>query len=154
MASKNNPGKWDCYANALADEPMFILLARDPYAPDLVEEWAAQRQRDIESGERPDTDWPMVHEAYQCATDMQAWRDANDGKWRVPNSLAMTSTNPDPGEMRKTFMLVHWSLTFSLCFGLLVAAIAAHFWPALIMLVPLCGISGGFLFLRVSGKIT
>lgn len=43
MATKNNPGKFDCYANAEPDEPMFILLARDPMAPILVELWASLR---------------------------------------------------------------------------------------------------------------
>ena len=32
MATKNNPGKFDCYTNAEPDEPMFILLGRDPVA--------------------------------------------------------------------------------------------------------------------------
>ena len=26
---KENPGRFDCYANALPDEPMFVLLARE-----------------------------------------------------------------------------------------------------------------------------
>lgn len=30
MGTKSNPTQFDCYANALPDEPMFILLARDP----------------------------------------------------------------------------------------------------------------------------
>lgn len=29
MGTKNNPGEFDCYANAAPDEPMFILLGRD-----------------------------------------------------------------------------------------------------------------------------
>lgn len=29
MGTKNNPGAFDCYANAEPDEPMFVLLARD-----------------------------------------------------------------------------------------------------------------------------
>jgi len=28
MATKKNPGEFDCYANAGPDEPMFVLLAR------------------------------------------------------------------------------------------------------------------------------
>jgi hypothetical protein len=30
MGTKSNPGPFDCYAKAEPDEPMFVLLARDP----------------------------------------------------------------------------------------------------------------------------
>jgi hypothetical protein len=40
MGTKNNPGKFDCYADAEPDEPMFVLLARDISAPFLVRLWA------------------------------------------------------------------------------------------------------------------
>jgi hypothetical protein len=82
MGSKNEPGQFDCYANALPDEPMFILLARDPWAPDLVEEWAVKRMRDIVLGARPKSDLPMVDEAQRCAANMRKWRKENDGAWR------------------------------------------------------------------------
>jgi hypothetical protein len=85
MGSKNNPGDFDCYANALPDEPMFILLARDPGAPLLVEAWAVGRLKDIERGLRPDTDMSMVSEAQQCAANMRKWRTDNDGAWRKPS---------------------------------------------------------------------
>lgn len=82
MGSKNDPGKFDCYANALPNEPMFILLARDPSAPDLLERWAANRSHAIVEGERPESDYAMVTEARECAMKMRDWRKANDGKWR------------------------------------------------------------------------
>jgi hypothetical protein len=82
MGSKNEPGDFDCYANALPDEPMFVLLARDPWAPDLVEDWAVRRMRDITLGIRPKSDLPMVDEAQRCASNMRKWRAANDGAWR------------------------------------------------------------------------
>jgi hypothetical protein len=82
MGSKNNPGKFDCYANAMPDEPMFILLARDPFAPELVVAWADQRHTDIVNGRRGETDIPMIEEALACARAMADWRIANDGKWR------------------------------------------------------------------------
>ena len=87
MGSKKQPGDYDCYANALPDEPMFILLARDPGAPDLVEEWAVRRQRDIMLGARPFADQAMVDEAQQCATEMREWRKKNDGAWRAAPSV-------------------------------------------------------------------
>jgi hypothetical protein len=83
MGTKLNPGKFDCYANALPDEPMFTLLARDPSAPSLLEMWANHRSRQIRSGDRPQSDRDMVDEARQCAYEMKKWRRENDGKWRV-----------------------------------------------------------------------
>lgn len=70
MGTKNNPGAFDCYANAEPDEPMFTLLGRDEQAPELVRLWAKVRAR---SGEDP----TKVQEAYDCADAMDAWRKAN-----------------------------------------------------------------------------
>lgn len=82
MGTKNNPGQFDCYANALPDEPMFILLGRDPSAPLLIERWATERSTAILRGERPQSDMAMVREATECAAKMRAWRKENNGKWR------------------------------------------------------------------------
>jgi hypothetical protein len=82
MGTKNNPGEFDCYANALPDEPMFVLLARDPLFFDLVLAWARNRARDINCGERPESDRRMVTEALDCALAGSQWRRDNDGKWR------------------------------------------------------------------------
>lgn len=70
MGTKNNPGNFDCYANAEADEPMFILLARDQMAPALVEQWAEWRRH---NGEDP----AKVQEAFDCAAHMRQWRAEN-----------------------------------------------------------------------------
>jgi hypothetical protein len=72
MGTKNNPGKFDCYQNAEPDEPMFILLARDRMAPDLVKLWAQLRETD---GEDP----AKVQEARDCAEAMRKWREGNRG---------------------------------------------------------------------------
>lgn len=77
MGSKNEPGKFDCYANAEPDEPMFILLARDPDAADVVREWAERRMERIENGTKPPSDRSMVEEAFECAEKMDAWRAKN-----------------------------------------------------------------------------
>lgn len=66
MGTKNNPGKFDCYFNAKPDEPMFILLGRDPFAPQLVELWATLR---LLKGEDP----AKVAEAQDCAASMRDW---------------------------------------------------------------------------------
>ncbi len=68
MGTKNNPGKWDCYANADPDEPMFILLGRDKHAPALVRMWADLRAQDGE-------DHAKVQEARDCAQAMQEWHE-------------------------------------------------------------------------------
>jgi hypothetical protein len=82
VGTKSNPGKFDCYANALPDEPLFVLLARDPSAPSRVEDWADYRELLIDSGDRPESDRALVEEARESAQKMRDWRKANDGKWR------------------------------------------------------------------------
>lgn len=66
MATKQNPGKYDCYAKAEPDEPMFILLGRDKHAPTLIWLWAVLREFD-------DEDPAKVGEARQCVADMMEW---------------------------------------------------------------------------------
>lgn len=66
MATKNNPGAFDCYANAAPDEPMFVLLGRDPMAGRLVRTWAAFREA---HGEDP----AKVAEARRCAAALDDW---------------------------------------------------------------------------------
>lgn len=63
MGTKNNPGKFDCYANAHPDEPMFVLLGRDKHAPTLVWLWAALRALDGE-------DAAKVHESRELVGEM------------------------------------------------------------------------------------
>ena len=67
MGTKLRPGKFDCYANAEADEPMFVLLARDPLAPILVRLWADLREHAAGNPSK-------VFEARTCAIDMEKWR--------------------------------------------------------------------------------
>ena len=73
MGTKNNPGEYDCYANADPDEPMFVLLARDPLAPILVELWASLREHAAGTPSK-------VKEARACALDMRKWRREDDMK--------------------------------------------------------------------------
>lgn len=67
MGTKKRPGKYDCYEAADDDEPMFVLLARDPMAPDVVRYWAMWREL---SG----ADAAKVDEARACARAMEDWR--------------------------------------------------------------------------------
>lgn len=67
MGTKNKPGNFDCYHAAEDDEPMFILLARDPLAPALVRLWVNLRsQFDIGNPDK-------IDEALKCALDMEEW---------------------------------------------------------------------------------
>lgn len=73
MGTKNNPGAFDCYANANPDEPMFVLLARDKHAPTLVWLWALLRELEQEDASK-------VAEARDCVEDMLQWQVANGRK--------------------------------------------------------------------------
>lgn len=85
MGTKLKPGAFDCYGNALPDEPMFVLLARDPAAPATVNHWAMLRENRlaivVEAGEiAPEAaarEAAMLDEARACAMAMRAWRAAN-----------------------------------------------------------------------------
>lgn len=82
MGTKSNPGKFDCYTNALQDEPMFVLLARDPDFLRLVRKWAKRRGKDVRCGLRPESDMMLVAEAEECAWAGEKWRKINNGAWR------------------------------------------------------------------------
>jgi hypothetical protein len=71
-----------CFAKAMEDEPMFVLLGRDAQAPQRVRDWATQRRADISMGKKPESDMAMVDDAFATADRMEAWREENDGKWR------------------------------------------------------------------------
>lgn len=73
MGTKNNPGRFDCYANADRDEPMFVLLGRDVHAHFAVRKWADDREHLITVGIKPESDRPMVAEARECADAMLAY---------------------------------------------------------------------------------
>ena len=76
MGTKNNPGAFDCYANAEPDEPMFVLLARDEKSPHLVRQWVAVRA--MQDASKVDDE--KAREALACADAMERWRaDAKGG---------------------------------------------------------------------------
>lgn len=74
MGTKNNPGSYDCYANAHPDEPMFVLLGRDKIGASLVDLWADFREN---AGEDP----AKVAEARLCAENMRQWCSRQTGKF-------------------------------------------------------------------------
>jgi hypothetical protein len=73
MGTKNNPGKFDCYENAKPDEPVFILLGRDPVACAVVHFWAILREQVAGrngAGNLSTGDQEQIHEARECALAM------------------------------------------------------------------------------------
>lgn len=91
MGTKNNPGKFDCYAAADPDEPMFVLLARDRLAGHLVSLWSKMRMGDAEAARAVFDDMMKKHamayciepdvskaaEAIVCAMAMFKWREVH-----------------------------------------------------------------------------
>lgn len=83
MGTKNKPGAYDCYAHADPDEPMFVLLARNPSASLLVGLWALIRER---TGEDPE----KVEEARACADAMEKWLREHIKPEKLERAKAMT----------------------------------------------------------------
>lgn len=102
MGTKNNPGSFDCYANAKPDEPMFILLGRDPHAPNAVRSWAMARVDAIIKGTKPESDRAMVSEAMACANAMDTYRKSI--------STVCTCFAPSP------YVLVNDGVSVTTCF--------------------------------------
>lgn len=89
MGTKNEPGKFDCHAKAEPDEPLFTLIARDPFAARLVRLWASLSEKDLAAAshqfaclchEASKADshslahFGKISEAEYCAAAMDAWR--------------------------------------------------------------------------------
>lgn len=97
MVTKINPGLGDYFRRALPDEPLFIILARDPSGPAQIIEWSDRRRKDImkefiDNADKLEDDTEFFksrrRELQQCseadeiAGRMIAWRAANEGAWR------------------------------------------------------------------------
>jgi hypothetical protein len=80
--------------DASSDEPMFVLLARDPQAADLVRVWA--EGRDFLHG----SDDPKVAEALACAEAMEQWCKRNDATAPV-GALTMLPFEMLAAELRR-----------------------------------------------------
>ena len=64
MGTKTSPGPYDCYAKANPNEPIFVLLGRDPMAGQLIRMWA-------KGAELRQADSLKISNALQCAIDME-----------------------------------------------------------------------------------
>ena len=74
MATKANPGEFDCYAAADDNEPIFVLRANDPLAPDLVRTWA-EDYRNAKGESITEKQMAKYREAHECAAAMEAWKE-------------------------------------------------------------------------------
>jgi hypothetical protein len=88
MGSKNNPGKFDCFTAAEPDEPMFVLLGRDPTASFLVADWAELREK------LGKTSAEKIAEARVCARNMGIWA-ATHGKEEQLRDVVRARSNGD-----------------------------------------------------------
>lgn len=81
MGTKNQPGEFDCYAKADPDEPVFVLLGRDPVASLVVNAWALVREKLLDAAS-PDlgADQRQVDEAKECSVRMLDWAWRKLGK--------------------------------------------------------------------------
>jgi hypothetical protein len=56
--------KYDCLSKAKPDEPVFVLLGRDPVACAVIEFWSVLREKIVGGDE------DQVREARECAIEM------------------------------------------------------------------------------------
>lgn len=89
--TKTHPGSFRCWEAALPDEPVFVILGRDPAAPATLEFWAHERVRQDKT-HTPD-DKSRIAAAIDEAKDMAEWRqrmldhaaETNDlPVWKLP----------------------------------------------------------------------
>jgi hypothetical protein len=82
MGTKRNPGPYGCYSRAEPDEPVFVLLGRDPVASVVVKIWADLREQ------LGKTEAEVIHEARVCAVDMILWADGLGKSEQVQEAIA------------------------------------------------------------------
>ncbi len=98
MSTKANPGKFNCWAAAMPDEPVFTILGRDPAFPATVAFWKMERQR-LGKNETDDDMSRLlaIPREIQSAVD---WREANlhgpngEPTWRTKMSFVVDETQP------------------------------------------------------------
>lgn len=72
MGTKNNPGKFDCYAKLEPDEPYFILRGKDPMGWLVVQVWVYLRKVSAHD-DLPPAYVEKLNEAKVAADHMKAW---------------------------------------------------------------------------------
>lgn len=99
MGTKENPGAFDCYSRAEPNEPMFVLLGRDPATTILVDAWIALRA---------DGDPAKLEEAKACADAAYTWlmNSEKRGEWRAVKDRWLKLSDAFPRSDRLNFDLV------------------------------------------------
>lgn len=88
--TKNSPGAFDYLSKAAPDEPMFILLGRDPTAARVLSFWTALR---VASGLNQATD-EQIKEAQQCVGQMDDWARNVLNKGEKVNQVWLANIKP------------------------------------------------------------
>lgn len=70
-----------CILKREEGEPMFVLLARDSAAPQVMERWCEIREGEMKQGIRPDSDEEAEHlfAVRQKVIEFRRWRRAHRG---------------------------------------------------------------------------
>jgi hypothetical protein len=102
MGTKNNPGKYDCYAKAEPDEPMFILLARDTVAPKAVIYWCEETIK--LNNYLPGLRDLKIDEAFNCASAMRNWRAQREETERRKYFISVLSDEELVAEVKRRSM--------------------------------------------------
>lgn len=101
MSTKNHPGQFRCHEAALPDEPMFVILGRDPAGPATLEYWAQQRIQQGKVHEPDDRD--RIKAAVDRARDMAEWRQrmldhadelGEQPAWKLPRPADLDDRPP------------------------------------------------------------
>lgn len=72
MGTKNDPGRFDCYAKLEENEPYFLLRGKDPIAWLLVRLWATLR-RQMADGAPSEAYEAKLQEAENCSRAMHQY---------------------------------------------------------------------------------
>lgn len=72
MSTKSTPGSFRCYEAALPDEPMFVILGRDPAGPATLHFWAQERIKQGKTKEIDDN--ARIGACLRESEEMAAWR--------------------------------------------------------------------------------
>ena len=111
MSSKQNPSVYNGYKAALPDEPIFVILGRDPAGPATLDFWASQRIKLGKTVGEDDKD--RIRAAIDEAKEMQEWRSrmleaSFDGipPWRLPVHFIGVAEVEPPTPSREQYVPV------------------------------------------------
>ena len=103
MGTKDQPGKFDCYAAAADDEPLFVLKSTDISAPFVVRVWAeTYRERKMRAGAWNQHAIHRYCEAMEVANEMASWHHKNLGHPDDPIGLVPVQYPTDCEECHRT----------------------------------------------------